>query len=112
MSDQSGHCAGMSGLFRGEQGAEGHSHRNFPLYLYYGGFQCISYDSVYQDLPAYLSEGLFVLWALAVTAFVLAGIIVTIFPPDFRLFPVLYDGGDGFLSGACLCKAGLLDCRI
>lgn len=27
-----------------------------------------------------------VLWALAVTAFVLAGIIVTIFHPDFRLF--------------------------
>ena len=27
-----------------------------------------------------------VLWALAVTAFLLAGIIVTIFHPDFRLF--------------------------
>ena len=76
-------CAGMSGAFQGEQGAEGHS-LCFPLYLY-GGFSAPSYDSVPQvaSLP-FLR--IIVLWALAVTAFVLAGIIVTIFRPDSRLF--------------------------
>lgn len=99
------------GLFQGEQGAEGHSHRNFPLYLYYGGFQCISYDSVYQDLPAYLSEDYCAVGAGG-DGFCAGGDYRYYFPPGFPVVSVLYDGGDGFLSGACLCKAGLLDCRI
>ena len=77
------HSACMPGIFQGKQGAEGDTHCYFPLYLYYGGIQRIPDDFYIFRSVSLLFLRIIVLWALAVTALVLGGIIVTIFRPGF-----------------------------